>query len=193
MIPSNWQSTSGCIFVVPSKSQDWGGGISAPSGNYYLAIQSAYIPNYYYYLARFSCGRGNLQQTVAIPPSLIGSTLTIQFYVSKRFNESGTPSAAATSVSVSINSVVLQTVSLTNSFTQYSISAPVTSATIRIQFKDASQTSRDLSFLLDAVTLSLKGTYLIKIMYSLSYIIDGLVCSLSRSIERVAITLPVRL
>jgi hypothetical protein len=154
MIPSNWQSTSGCIFVVPSKSQDWGGGISAPSGNYYLAIQSAYIPNYYYYLARFSCGRGNLQQTVAIPPSLIGSTLTIQFYASKRTDNI---QLAASSVSVSINSV-LQTVSLTSSFTQYSISAPVTSATMLIQFEDASQASDDSSFLLDAVTLSLKGT-----------------------------------
>eukprot|EP01036_Dinobryon_divergens_P035680 gene35680-46280_t len=146
-IPSNWQSSSGCIFVVPSKSQDWGGGVSAPSGNNYLAIQSAYVSTY-------NCGRGNLQQTVEIPPSLIGSTVMIQFYVSKR---SDNYQQAASSVSVSINRVVLQTVSLTNSFTQYSISAPVTSTTIRIQFEDASQASDDRSFLLDAVTLSLKG------------------------------------
>eukprot|EP01036_Dinobryon_divergens_P033864 gene33864-43752_t len=150
MIPSNWQSSSGCIYVVPSKSQDWGGGVSAPSGSYYLAIRSAYVSTY-------NCGRGNLQQTVEISPSLIGSTLMIQFYVSKRSDEFGTSSAAATSVSVSINGVVLQTVSLTSSFTQYSISAPVTSATMLIQFEDASQAFDDLSFLLDAITLSLKG------------------------------------
>eukprot|EP01036_Dinobryon_divergens_P032018 gene32018-41523_t len=143
MIPSNWQSSSGCIFVVPSKSQDWGGGVSAPSENYYLAIRST----------NDGCGRGNLQQTVEISPSLIGSTLTVQFYVSKR---SGNYQQAATSVSISINSVVLQTVSLTSSFTHYSISAPVTSATMLIQFEDASEASGDLSFLLDAVTLSLK-------------------------------------
>ena len=138
-IPSNWQSRSGCLFVVASYSNAWGGGVPAPSGSFYVAVQGT-----------STCGRGNLQQTVAVSSALVGSTLTIQFYLSKR---SDGVSSAASSVTVSINSVVLRTITLTSSFTFYSVSAPVTSTTLLVQFDDVSTATTDFGFLIDAVTL----------------------------------------
>eukprot|EP01035_Chromulina_nebulosa_P036133 gene36133-48646_t len=38
-IPSNWQSRSGCFFVVASYCNAWGGGVPAPSGSFYVAVQ----------------------------------------------------------------------------------------------------------------------------------------------------------
>jgi hypothetical protein len=147
--------------VVPSRSQGLGGGVSAPSGNYYLAVQSA-----------LSCGRGNLQQTIVVPPSLIGSTLTIQFYLRKGSDVSGLSFDASTAVSVSKSGVVLQTIALTNSFTQYSISTPVLSSTTLISFEDASPVIGGLwSFLIDAVTSSLSGAVSTIILF-IFYIFD---------------------
>jgi hypothetical protein len=139
-LPSSWQSTQGNTIVVSTKSPVWGNGIAAPSGNNYLAVQG-----------------GNLKQTVVVPFALVGATLTVQFYLAKRSDYSY--NYGSTRVQVSINSVVLQTISVEQSFTYYSISAPVTNAIIEVIFQDSSPIVNEYStFLIDNIKLSLSGT-----------------------------------
>ena len=98
----------------------WGAGVAAPSRRYYLAVQ----------------GFGKkviLKQTVAVPPGLVGISLTIQFYMSKRLD-----GYASSSVAVSVNSVVLRTFALTSGFTRYSINIPTATSAMTIQFDDVS-------------------------------------------------------
>jgi hypothetical protein len=145
-IPYGWQSTTTTttdIVVVSSVSPSWAGtGNSAPSGKYYLGVRSG-------------SGNAYLQQKVVVPASLVGSRLALQFHLSKRSDGSG----ASSSVAVSINNIVLQTITLANSFTRYSISVSVTNSTMIVKFNDVSQTTGDRSFLMDNVSLSFTGTY----------------------------------
>jgi hypothetical protein len=137
--PTGWQSCCRHTAVVSTHCGPWGGGVAAPSGKYYLAIQ----------------GHGYLEQTVAVPSTLSGSILTLQFYLSKR-SDSDSYGLASTSVNVSINRVVLQTIALTSSFTHYSLSTPPATSTMTVRFDDSSPTTYDdISFLMDEVTLSL--------------------------------------
>ena len=136
--PTGWQS--GNVVLISSQCAAWGNGVVAPSGQYYVALQSN-GPTY-----------GYLQQTVTVPPALIGTTLTLKFSMSQRLD--GVPS---TSVTVRINRVSLQTITLTNKFTRYSINVKANSSmTVRFDDTTPSPTS-DFSFLLDNVTLSLSG------------------------------------
>ena len=107
----------------------------------------------------------NIGQLVSIPSPLIGSTLTLQFYLSQRTDGykiwSSGLNSFSTAVSVSINSVAVQTISLNSYFTRYSVSTPAATSTMLVQFADvspiSSSTQIDLSFLIDNVTLSLAG------------------------------------
>ena len=139
-LPSGWQSSAGLTNLVSSNCQDWGAGVAAPSGKRYLAVQSV-----------GSGGASILKQTVSVPPELVGLSLRLQFYMSKRI-ENTLPS---TSVAVIVNNVVLRTISLTNGFTLYTINTPAATSTMTVQFNDVSPVTSDYSYLIDTITLSL--------------------------------------
>ena len=139
-LPSGWQSSAGLTNLVSSNCQAWGGtGVAAPSGKNYLAVQSG------------SGGGSILKQTVSVPPELVGLSLRLQFYMSKRI-ENTLPS---TSVAVIVNNVVLRTISLTNGFTLYTVNTPAATSTMTVQFNDVSPVTSDYSYLIDTITLSL--------------------------------------
>ena len=92
-----------------------------------------------------------MKQTVSVPPELVGLSLRLQFYMSKRI-ENTLPS---TSVAVIVNNVVLRTISLTNGFTLYTVNTPAATSTMTVQFNDVSPVTSDYSYLIDTITLSL--------------------------------------
>jgi hypothetical protein len=134
-LPSGWQLSAGLTNLVSSNCVNWGGtGVAAPSGKHYLAVQ----------------GTGSsFKQTVSVPPELVGLSLRLQFYMSKRI-ENTFPS---TSVAVVVNNVVLRTISLTSGFTLYTINTPAATSTMTVQFNDISPVTSDYSYLMDLVTL----------------------------------------
>jgi hypothetical protein len=138
-LPSGWQLLAGHrTFLVSSNCQFWGGtGVAAPSGKKYLAVQSR-------------GGSSSLKQIVSVPPGLVGLSLTLRFYMSKRIDT--LPSSL---VAVIVNSVVLRTIALTNGFTRYTINTPAATSTMTVQFNDVSPVTSDYSYLVDNVTLSL--------------------------------------
>ena len=133
-LASGWQLVEGYTVVVSSNCGAWGAGAAAPLGKYYLAVQKS----------------GTLKQTVVVPSGLVGISLTLQFYMSKRLDE-----GSSSSVAVSVNGVALRTIALTSGFTRYSINTPAATSTMTIQFDDVSPVKGDQSYLMDNVTLSL--------------------------------------
>ena len=96
-----------------------------------------------------SGGGSSLKQTVSVPPELVGLSLRLQYFMSKRLDQS--PSS---SVAVLVNDVVLRTISLTNGFTQYTINTPAATSTMIVQFNDVTPvTSYGHSYLIDLYTL----------------------------------------
>lgn len=139
--PSGWQFEGHYATVlVSSYCQEWGNRVAAPSGSFYLAVES------------FGGGATStsLKQSVVVPPGLVGISLTLQFYMSKRLDE-----LASSSVAVKVNSAVSRTIALTSGFTRYSINTPAATSTMTIQFDDVSPISGDYSYLIDDITLSL--------------------------------------
>lgn len=128
-IPNGWSSVSSDIFstltLVGNKCWAWGSGTLAPSGNVYLAAQSA----------NFESQQG-IQQTVILPKSLVGSSLVLSFYASSRID-----GYASTTMAVTVNDGIIMIISLFGYFKYYSVVIPITSTTFNLKFVDTSLAS----------------------------------------------------
>ena len=136
------------IFLVPSRSQKWGNRELAPSGNFYIAVQSS------------DCNaERHIQQTVHdIPQSLVGSSLLLSFFASGRIDSI----KSSTSITVSLNDHSFSTIPLNRHFQYTSVVTPIiTSTTLKLKILDNSSASTvdcsDHTFLLDKLSLIPQG------------------------------------
>ena len=128
----------GCV-IVSSSDSAWGGG-GAPSGSYYVSVQSG------------NAGWNYLEQAVTIPAQ---SILSLSFYARLRPNNAG----AITGLSLLFGTQNLDNFVLTTTWTMYSILLPVSAsaATANLQFLGYSQAgscSGDCTFQLDKMEVT---------------------------------------